>query len=122
MALNVGIQTATILLCIVILYIRDEGRAQLGDSPAPSGADAGSLGGFQLVVERIWRVQNSFTHTPGTLAGMAVRLASKGPSLHVDSMPLHIVSPAQRPDFLNDGSGLQYQALQDTESWLPDPI
>lgn len=36
---KVGDLNSTMLFCTVILCIRHEGRAQLGDSPAPGGTD-----------------------------------------------------------------------------------
>ena len=38
-SLNVVTETATILLCVVILYLRKEGRAHLHDSPARCGVN-----------------------------------------------------------------------------------
>ena len=64
------------------LYIRNEGRAQLGDSPAVGDINWDG----SMVPSQWWGCSggsNKLYHTPGSLAGMAVELDSVGPSFYV---------------------------------------
>lgn len=63
-----------IMSCLMVLWIRNSGRAQPGDSFVPCGISQGYL---VVLVGRwvVWRILDEFTCMPGALVGMAGRHA-----------------------------------------------
>lgn len=72
------LKTATILLNLTVLWVRDSGRAWLDDLVFHVALTE-TIHGIRLVAELVWGIQDGLTHQPAALAQLPGGLASAHP-------------------------------------------